>query len=39
MTQSLFPEGTFTPDARPNTVQKMLTAQFGLELKIGRAHV
>jgi ABC-2 type transport system permease protein len=34
MTQSLFPEGTFTPDARPNTVQKMLTAQFGLELKL-----
>ncbi|CAN5321482.1 ABC transporter permease [soil metagenome] len=34
MTQSLFPEGTFTPDARPNTVQKMLAAQFGLELKL-----
>ncbi|CAN5598150.1 ABC transporter permease [soil metagenome] len=30
----LFPEGTFTPDPRPNTVQKMLTAQFGLELKL-----
>ncbi len=30
----LFPEGTFTPDARPNTVQKMLAAQFGLELKL-----
>jgi len=34
MSKVLFPEGTFTPDPRPNTVQKMLTAQFGLELKL-----
>jgi ABC-2 type transport system permease protein len=31
---NLFPPGTFTPDPRPNTVQKMLAAQFGLELKL-----
>ena len=29
-----FAPGTFTPDPRPATVQKMLTAQFGLELKL-----
>jgi ABC-2 type transport system permease protein len=30
----LFPPGTFTPDPRPNTVARMLAAQFGLELKL-----
>ena len=30
----LFPAGTFTPDPRPNAVPRMLTAQFGLELKL-----
>lgn len=30
----LFPTGTFTPDPRPNTVAKMMAAQFGLELKL-----
>lgn len=34
MSEALFPPGTFTPDPRPNTVQKMLAAQFGLELKL-----
>jgi ABC-2 type transport system permease protein len=34
MSENLFPPGTFTPDPRPNTVQKMLAAQFGLELKL-----
>ena len=34
MTEALFPPGTFTPDPRPNTVRKMLAAQFGLELKL-----
>ena len=34
MTESLFPPGTFTPDPRPAAVPKMLTAQFGLELKL-----
>src|SRR3954451_12281753 len=29
-----FAPGTFSPDPRPATVQKMLTAQFGLELKL-----
>jgi ABC-2 type transport system permease protein len=29
-----FPAGTFTPDPRPNTVSRMLAAQFGLELKL-----
>ncbi len=29
-----FAPGTFTPDPRPATVQKMLAAQFGLELKL-----
>lgn len=31
---NLFAPGTFSPDPRPATVQKMLTAQFGLELKL-----
>jgi ABC-2 type transport system permease protein len=30
----LFPEGTFTPDPRPNAVSRMLVAQFMLELKL-----
>lgn len=30
----LFPAGTFRPDPRPNTVPKMLAAQYGLELKL-----
>ena len=30
----LFPTGTFSPDPRPNTVARMLSAQFGLELKL-----
>lgn len=34
MSGVLFPPGTFTPDPRPNTVQKMLAAQFSLELKL-----
>ncbi|MCV7226851.1 ABC transporter permease [Mycolicibacterium komossense] len=34
MSEALFPPGTFTPDPRPSTVQKMLAAQFGLELKL-----
>jgi ABC-2 type transport system permease protein len=29
-----FAPGTFAPDPRPNTVPKMLAAQFGLELKL-----
>ena len=29
-----FAPGTFTPDPRPNTVRRMLAAQFGLELKL-----
>ena len=29
-----FPAGTFTPDPRPNTVARMLAAQFGLEVKL-----
>ncbi|AWT54054.1 ABC transporter permease [Mycolicibacterium smegmatis] len=29
-----FAPGTFTPDPRPATVQKMLAAQFGLELRL-----
>jgi len=33
MTQ-LFPAGTFRPDPRPNTVPRMLAAQYGLELKL-----
>jgi ABC-2 type transport system permease protein len=31
---SVFPAGTFAPDPRPNTVPRMLAAQFGLELKL-----
>ncbi|MBP1821227.1 ABC transporter permease [Mycobacterium sp. OAE908] len=31
---NLFASGTFSPDPRPATVQKMLAAQFGLELKL-----
>lgn len=31
---TLFPPGTFTPDPRPNTVPRMLTAQLLLELKL-----
>ncbi|BBY61281.1 ABC transporter permease [Mycolicibacterium sarraceniae] len=34
MTTELFPPGTFTPDPRPSTVQRMLAAQYGLELKL-----
>jgi ABC-2 type transport system permease protein len=34
VSENLFPPGTFTPDPRPNAVQKMLAAQFGLELKL-----
>jgi ABC-2 type transport system permease protein len=34
VTESLFPAGTFTPDPRPAAVSRMLTAQFGLELKL-----
>ena len=30
----LFPAGTFSPDPRPNTVPRMLLAQYGLELKL-----
>ena len=29
-----FAPGTFTPDPRPAAVQQMLTAQFGLELRL-----
>ena len=29
-----FPAGTFAPDPRPNTVPRMLAAQFALELKL-----
>lgn len=34
MSESPFPAGTFTPDPRPNSVPRMLAAQFGLELKL-----
>jgi ABC-2 type transport system permease protein len=34
MTETRFPAGTFAPDPRPNTVSRMLGAQFGLELKL-----
>lgn len=34
MTPTHFPPGTFTPDPRPATVATMLSAQFGLELKL-----
>ncbi|MGV9802279.1 multidrug ABC transporter permease, partial [Mycobacterium sp. NPDC003449] len=33
-TTNRFAPGTFTPDPRPATVPKMLTAQFGLELRL-----
>lgn len=33
-TAQLFPGGTFTPDPRPNSVGRMLAAQYGLELKL-----
>jgi ABC-2 type transport system permease protein len=32
--ESRFEPGTFTPDPRPNTVARMLAAQFALELKL-----
>lgn len=31
---TLFPPGTFTADPRPNSVGRMLAAQYGLELKL-----
>ena len=31
---SVFPAGIFAPDPRPNTVSRMLGAQFALELKL-----
>ncbi|MGV0792321.1 ABC transporter permease [Mycolicibacterium sp. XJ1819] len=34
MTTNRFAPGTFSPDPRPAQVSKMLTAQFGLELKL-----
>lgn len=34
MSDMLFPAGTFTPDPRSAPVRRMLTAQFGLELKL-----
>lgn len=34
MATDRFAPGTFTPDPRPATVQKMLAAQFGLELRL-----
>jgi len=34
VSESLFPPGTFTPNPHPNTVGRMLAAQFGLELKL-----
>lgn len=34
MSETLFPPGTFTPDAAPASVSRMLRAQFGLELKL-----
>lgn len=34
MTETRFAPGTFTPDARPSTVVRMLAAQYGLELKL-----
>jgi ABC-2 type transport system permease protein len=34
MSETRFPAGTFAPDPRPNTVARMLGAQFGLELKL-----
>ena len=35
---NLFAPGTFSPDPRPATVQKMLAAQFGLELQTAAAQ-
>lgn len=34
MSAELFPAGTFTADPRPNSVGRMLAAQYGLELKL-----
>jgi ABC-2 type transport system permease protein len=34
VTETRFAPGTFAPDPRPNTVQRMLAAQYGLELKL-----
>src|ERR1700704_4754442 len=34
MMTNRFAPGTFSPDPRPATVQKMLAAQFGLELRL-----
>jgi ABC-2 type transport system permease protein len=34
VTESRFIPQTFTPDPRPNTVQRMIAAQYGLELKL-----
>ena len=34
MTDNRFAAGTFTPDPRPAGVRQMLTAQYGLELKL-----
>jgi ABC-2 type transport system permease protein len=30
----LFPAGTFTPDPRPNSIGRMLAAQYALDLKL-----
>ena len=34
MTANRFAAGTFSPDPRPATVQKMLAAQFSLEVRL-----
>jgi ABC-2 type transport system permease protein len=34
VTETRFTPGTFRPDPRPNTVARMLAAQYGLELKL-----
>jgi ABC-2 type transport system permease protein len=34
MTETRFAPGTFAPDPRPNTVARMLVAQYGLDLKL-----
>jgi ABC-2 type transport system permease protein len=34
VTENRFAPGTFAPDPRPNTVARMLSAQYGLELKL-----
>ena len=31
---TLFPAGTFTPDPRPNSIGRMLAAQYALDLKL-----